>query len=77
MDDNTSTGSNTQGHAPSFLTVKDVQRELQVGERLVYKMIKTGRIPAVRLRGEGSVYRIPRREFEEIFAAMHRRPAEY
>ena len=76
MDDNTSTVQGTQGHAPAFLTVKDVQHELQIGERLVYKMIKSGRIPAVRLRGEGSVYRIPRKEFEESFSPMHRGPAE-
>ena len=49
--------------SPAFLTPKDVQRELQIGERLCYQLLKSGQIPSVRI---GGVYRIPRSRLEEL-----------
>ena len=48
---------------PAFLTPKDLQRELQIGERLAYKLLKSGQIPSVRM---GGVYRIPRSQLEAL-----------
>ena len=60
--DNTHGGANVQETAVTFLTPKDLQRELQIGEKLCYRLLKDGIIPSVRI---GGVYRIPRKHFEE------------
>lgn len=49
-----------------WLTPKDLQQELRVGERLVYRLLRDGAIPCVRL---GGVYRINRQHLEEFFLA--------
>ena len=60
--DDTHEGAIAQEPPVTFLTPKDVQRELQIGEKLCYRLLKSGTIPAVRV---GGVYRIPRRHLEE------------
>ncbi len=62
MDDDTHGGAVTQEHPATFLTPKDLQRELQIGEKLAYRLITNGTIPSVRI---GGVYRIHRRQLEE------------
>ncbi len=62
MDDDTHGGAVAQEQPAAFLTPKDLQRELKIGERLAYKLLKSGEIPSVRL---GGVYRIHRRQLEE------------
>ncbi|MCA1728591.1 MAG: helix-turn-helix domain-containing protein [Actinobacteria bacterium] len=47
---------------PDWLTPKDVQRELQIGEKLTYRLLRDGTIPSVRV---GGVYRIHRPHLEE------------
>ncbi len=43
--------------APDWLTPKDLQRELQIGEKLAYKLLKDGSIPNVRVGGLIRIYR--------------------
>lgn len=47
---------------PDWLTPKDVQRELRIGEKLAYRLLQDGTIPSVRV---GGVYRIHRSHLEE------------
>ena len=46
-----------------WLTPKDLQRELRIGERLCYRLLRTGEIPSVRV---GSLYRVHREVLEEL-----------
>lgn len=64
MEDDTHAGVGIQPKSSIWLTPKDLQAELRIGERLVYKLLKTGEIPSVRL---GGVYRINRKHLEEFF----------
>lgn len=64
MEDNTHAGISVQPKPSTWLTPKDLQDELRIGERLVYKLLKSGEIPSVRL---GGVYRINRKHLEEFF----------
>lgn len=62
MADDTHSGVTIQEQPVTFLTPKDVQRELQIGEKLTYRLIADCTIPSVRI---GGVYRIHRRQLEE------------
>jgi excisionase family DNA binding protein len=66
MDDNNHSGALTQAPPVTYLTPKDVQRELRIGERLCYKLLKEGSIPSVRV---GGLYRIPRKQLEKELRA--------
>jgi excisionase family DNA binding protein len=46
-----------------WLTPKDVQHELRIGERLCYRLLRTGAIPSVRV---GNLYRIRKEVLEEL-----------
>jgi excisionase family DNA binding protein len=46
-----------------WLTPKDLQRELRIGERLCYRLLRTGEIPSVRV---GNMYRIHREVLQEL-----------
>jgi excisionase family DNA binding protein len=46
-----------------WLTPKDLQHELRIGERLCYRLLRTGAIPSVRI---GNLYRIPKEVLEEL-----------
>ena len=48
---------------PGWLTPKDLQRELRIGERLCYRLLRTGEIPSVRV---GNLYRVRREVMEEL-----------
>lgn len=50
-----------QGH--DWLTPKDVQEELRIGQRLCYRLIRSGEIPSVRI---GNLYRVRREVIEEL-----------
>jgi excisionase family DNA binding protein len=65
LKDHTYSGGKAQEPSASFLTPKDLQRELQIGEKLAYRLLKSGEIPSIRV---GGVYRI-RREQLEAFGA--------
>jgi excisionase family DNA binding protein len=52
----------TQEPPVTFLTPKDLQRELRIGEKLTYRLLKSGTIPSIRV---GGVYRIHRVRLEE------------
>ncbi len=62
MDDHTHGAAAVQEQSVTFLTPKDLQRELRIGEKLAYRLLKDGTIPSVRI---GGLYRIPRPRFEE------------
>jgi excisionase family DNA binding protein len=47
----------------SWLTPKDLQHELRIGERLCYRLLRTGKIPSVRI---GNLYRIRKEVLEEL-----------
>ncbi len=66
MRDHKHVGPEGQLKPSTWLTPKDVQAELRLGERAVYRLLKSGAIPNVRL---GGVYRINRKSFEEAMLA--------
>ncbi len=61
MKDNNHSGGKAQEPSASFLTPKDLQRELQIGEKLTYRLLKSGEIPSIRV---GGAYRIRRDQLE-------------
>ncbi len=63
MKDHTHSGAKTQEPSATFLTPKDLQRELQIGEKLAYSLLKSGAIPSIRV---GGVYRIRRSQLEAL-----------
>ncbi len=65
MDDNSPSGAVTQEQPSTYLTPKDLQRELQIGEKLCYRLLRSEAIPSVRI---GGVYRIARKNFEEALS---------
>lgn len=46
-----------------WLTPKDLQHELRIGERLCYRLLRTGAIPSVRI---GNLYRVRRELLDEL-----------
>ncbi len=46
-----------------WLTPKDLQHELRIGQRLTYKLLRSGAIPSVRV---GNLYRVRREVLEEM-----------
>jgi excisionase family DNA binding protein len=48
---------------PNWLTPKDVQEELRIGERLCYRLLRSGELPSVRV---GNLYRVRREVLEEL-----------
>jgi excisionase family DNA binding protein len=46
-----------------WLTPKDLQRELRIGEKLTYRLLRTGAIPSVRI---GNLYRVRRAAIEDL-----------
>jgi len=56
-------GSGGQPCKPStWLTPKDLQAELRLGEKSIYRLLQSGAIPSIRL---GGVYRVNRRHLED------------
>ena len=62
MDDNNAGGAVTQEPPVTYLSPKDLQSELQIGEKLCYRLLKSGAIPSIRV---GGLYRIYRPQLEE------------
>jgi excisionase family DNA binding protein len=48
---------------PDWLTPKDLQQELRIGERLCYRLLRSGAIPSVRI---GNLYRIRKEVLKEL-----------
>jgi excisionase family DNA binding protein len=46
-----------------WLTPKELQDELRIGERLCYRLLRTGAVPSVRV---GKLYRVRREILEEL-----------
>jgi excisionase family DNA binding protein len=49
--------SHNATQAQDWLTPKDLQRELQIGEKLAYRLLKDGTIPSIRVGGLIRIYR--------------------
>ncbi len=47
----------------TWLTPKDVQRELRIGQKLTYRLLKTGEIPSIRV---GGLYRVQREALDNL-----------
>ena len=62
MNDDTHGRALTQEPPVAYLTPKDLQRELRIGQGMCYRLLKSGAIPSVRV---GGVYRISRSQLEE------------
>ncbi len=62
MEDDTHGGAIVQELPVTYLTPKDLQRELQIGEKLCYRLLKSKTIPSIRV---GGLYRIYRPQLEE------------
>jgi excisionase family DNA binding protein len=60
--DNSRPGAEKQAADVAFLTPKDLQTQLQIGERLCYKLLRSQAIPNARVAG---MYRIKREDLEE------------
>ncbi len=58
----TNGGLTTQASGERFLTPKDLQAELRIGERLCYRLLQAGSIPSVKV---GHLYRIRREDLDE------------
>lgn len=61
MPDTTQRPAGTQHLTEEWLTPRDLQCELHIGEKLAYRLLKRGEIPSVRV---GHLYRIRRRDLE-------------
>ncbi len=46
-----------------WLTPRDLQHELRIGEKLAYRLLRTGAIPSVRV---GNMYRVRKEVLEEL-----------
>ncbi len=66
MKKDTNRGPSAQARKDGFLTTKDLQRELKIGQALAYRLLKSGAIPSLRV---GGVYRIRRSELERLTAS--------
>ncbi len=62
MGDDKRVGQKGQPEPSTWLTPRDVQRELRLGERSVYRYLKSGEIPSLKI---GGVYRINRKHLED------------
>jgi excisionase family DNA binding protein len=60
--DDTHGGGTTQAPDVTFLTPRDIQRELRIGERLTYRLLRAGSIPSIRVAG---MYRVRRQDLDE------------
>ena len=63
MADDSPRGTATQAADAAFLTPRDIQRELRIGERLCYKLLRAQAIPNVRV---GNLYRIKAEDLDEV-----------
>jgi len=52
-----------QGPDLDWLTPKELQDELRIGERLCYRLLRTGAVPSVRV---GKLYRVRRETLDAI-----------
>lgn len=52
-----------QDSGEKLLTVREVQTELRLGERAVYRALNRGTIPGVKL---GSTWRVRRRDLDRV-----------
>ena len=52
----------------AILTVKEVAQYLRIGERSVYKLIREGKIPAVRILNK---WRVDKTQIDKIFKQIH------
>ncbi len=52
-----------QGPDLDWLTPKELQDELRIGERLCYRLLRTGAVPSVRV---GKLYRVRREILDEL-----------
>jgi excisionase family DNA binding protein len=55
--------SPSQAPAQDWLTPKDLQAELRIGEKLCYRLLRNGEIPSVRI---GNLYRVRREVLEDL-----------
>ncbi len=62
MGDDKRVSQKGQPEPSTWLTPKDLQQELRLGEKAVYRLLRSGAIPSIRL---GGVYRINRRHLED------------
>jgi excisionase family DNA binding protein len=59
----TELASAQEPEASHWLTPKDLQHELRIGERLCYRLLRTGEIPSIRI---GNLYRVRKEVLEEL-----------
>lgn len=62
MSDDKRVGAEGQPEPSTWLTPKDLQAELRLGEKSIYRLLRSGAIPSIRL---GGVYRVNRRHLED------------
>jgi excisionase family DNA binding protein len=64
--DDIRSGEAGQEPPATFLTPKDVQERLKIGERLTYKLLHSQAIPNVRV---GNLYRIHREDLDKALSS--------
>lgn len=62
MGDDKRVSQKGQPEPSTWLTPKDLQTELRLGEKSIYRLLQSGAIPSIRL---GGVYRINRKHLED------------
>lgn len=60
---------------PRFLTLKDVQEELQISSSQALALVRSGQLRAIQIGGRGQ-WRIERTMLEEFIAEAYRRASE-
>lgn len=66
MQDTTQRVAGNQHLNEEWLTPRDVQDELRIGERLTYRLLRRGEIPSTRV---GRLYRVRRADLESYLTA--------
>ena len=59
----TETPATQEPDVSDWLTPKDLQRELRIGERLCYRLLRSGAIRSIRV---GNLYRVRKEVLEEL-----------
>ena len=64
-------GKDMNSNKPSYLTVQDIARDLQVHDHTVRGWIRSGQLPAISFAGQ---YRISRTDYQKFLEKHRKQP---
>jgi prophage regulatory protein len=76
MDDTGSSGPQTLGVEPRFMTLEDVANFLNVSVPQVYSLVRSRELPAIKIGGRG-IWRVDRRQLEAYIERLHQETDEW